>query len=561
MGGLTIGQPYSLPDSITEGGRNNELTRYAGQLRGKGYESQEIERELSKANEERCKPPLPESEIRSIAKSACSWHAGHSAEFQSMVKERGEEAGHKASQMPEITNGIFNDKTLSRVFAREYRNRLRYVTQARSWYAFDGVRWVDGEGGGEQRAQRLMKRFSDKLCDAAASVEDMRLRGEAMKAAGRYCQQNARARLLEDCKSELATSIDAFDCNRMLFNCKNATVDLRTMEPRPHDPADMITKVAGCDYNPDARYAKWPEFLRETFNGDDELAAYLQRTVGKALAADTTDERFTIAYGPTRTGKSTTLDTLLAMFGDYGATAQAETFQEVKRNSRTASGDVARLAGVRFLVCPEPPKGMMLDAALMKQLTGGDQITARKLNQSEFQFRPTFQLIMNTNYLPDVRDQTLFESGRVVVVPFFKRRAEGERDTGLKERMRDQGYLSGVLNWALAGLQKQRVTEGRIPKACRLATAKYATDSDRMGEFISAECETGENLRADGARLYERYTEWSNGEGYAKLSKRKFFQELERREGLENIGKSTVDHRTSRNVFTGIRLKDGTRAS
>ena len=344
-----------------------------------------------------------------------------------------------------------------------------------------------------------------------------------------------------------------------LFNCLNVTLDLRTMDPKPHDPADMLTNVAGCDYDQDATYAGWAAFLRETFDGDDELAGYLQRLAGKALSADTSDERFTIACGPTRTGKSTTLDTILAMFGDYGATAQAETFQEVKRNSRAASGDVARLAGVRFLECPEPPKGMMLDVALIKQLTGGDTITARKLNQGEFQFRPAFHLVMNTNYLPEVRDQTLFESSRVIVVPFLNRRAEGKRDTGLKTRMREPGYLSGVLNWALDGLRMEEAFGDRIPDACRRATAKYSSDSDRIGAFIADECGIGEGLRCDGARIYDRYTAWAEDQGYTRLSRRKFYQDLERRDGIRNIGKSSVGGRTSRNVFTGIGLNDEAR--
>ena len=549
-GGVTGGRPFELPERI-EHERNNTLFSYGRSLRAKGADDAEVERALLKANAERCIPPLSEREIMATAGSVCSKQPGRSPEFEAACASKPE--------LLDETRVAFDDKSLSRLFARMYRDRLRYVPEARCWYAFDGVRWVDGGAGGEQLAQRLMKEFSDRLCDAAGHIEDMEELGKAMKGAGRYCQQNSRARLLEDCKSELAAHISDFDADPMLFNCLNVTLDLRTMDPKPHDPADMLTNVAGCDYDQDATYAGWAAFLRETFDGDDELAGYLQRLAGKALSADTSDERFTIACGPTRTGKSTTLDTILAMFGDYGATAQAETFQEVKRNSRAASGDVARLAGVRFLECPEPPKGMMLDVALIKQLTGGDTITARKLNQGEFQFRPAFHLVMNTNYLPEVRDQTLFESSRVIVVPFLNRRAEGKRDTGLKTRMREPGYLSGVLNWALDGLRMEEAFGDRIPDACRRATAKYSSDSDRIGAFIADECGIGEGLRCDGARIYDRYTAWAEDQGYTRLSRRKFYQDLERRDGIRNIGKSSVGGRTSRNVFTGIGLNDEAR--
>lgn len=548
--GVMGGRPFELPERIGSGERNDTLFRYGRSLRAKGASDEDVERELLRVNAERCSPALADYEVISAARSACSKPAGRSPEFQHALDSLRVEAG-----VPDSERIAFNDKELSRLFARMYRNRLRYVPEVKSWYAYDGTRWADEAAGGELYAQTLMKEFSDRLGIAAATIEDEKERADATKGAARYFQQNARDRLLKDCKSELVSHISEFDTNRMLFNCRNVTLDLNTMKAHPHTPDDMLTKVAGCDYDEDAEPVEWAAFLMDTLR-DDEVVRFLQAIVGKALAADTTDERFTIAYGPTRTGKSTTIDTILAMFGDYGATAQAETFQEIKRNSRAASGDVARLADVRFLECPEPPKGMMLDVALIKQMTGGDLITARKLNQGEFQFRPVFHLVMNTNYLPEVRDQTLFESGRVVVVPFLNRRAEGERDTTLKERMRAPEYLSAVLNWALQGLDLQREFGEKIPEACRRITAKYSTDSNRIGAFVADECETGEDKRGDGARLYERYAAWAEDQGYARLSKRNLFQELERIDGVRNIGKSTVDGRTSRNVFIGIRPKD-----
>lgn len=549
--GVASWQPFELPERIGEGERNETLYKYGSSLRAKGADDDSVSAALLAANDGRCAPPLARREVAAIARSVCSKAPGRSPEFERALEARAPRAG-----TPDADRIAFNDKELSRLFADMHRDRLCYVPEARCWYAFDGVRWVDDRAGGELIAQKVMKKFIDQICVAAARVEGDEERGKAMKGASRYNQQNARERLLKDCKSEMMTPIAEFDADRMLFNCRNCTLDLRTMEARPHDPADMLTKVAGCGYDPDASYAGWSAFLAETFGGNWEICAFLQRRVGRALAADTSNEQFTIAYGQTRTGKSTALDTILAMFGDYGATAQPETFQEIRRNSRAASGDVARLAGVRLLECPEPPKGMMLDVALIKQMTGGDLITARKLNQGEFQFRPGFHLVMNTNYLPEVRDQTLFESGRVVVVPFNNRCAEGERDAGLKERLREQACLSGVLNWALDGLRIVRAFGDPVPEACRKATGEYATDSDRIGAFIADECETGDGLRGVGARLFERYLEWTDSQGYKSLTRSGFYKELKRRDGIRYIEKTTVDGRTSRNVFAGIRPND-----
>ena len=448
-----------------------------------------------------------------------------------------------------------NDKDLSRVFAATYRDRIRYVPEARGWYAYDGTRWLSARAGGEQVAARLMKEFVDRLYFAAGRIEDDEKRRDAASRVTQYFRQPARARLLEDSKSEMGARISDFDADRHLFNCTNGTLDLRTGTFRLHDPADMLTKLAGCAYDDRAGYAEWVAFLAETFGGDGEVASFLQMCVGAALAGDTTAERFYVAYGPTRTGKSTTLDTILSMFGDYGTTIQPETLQQTRRNAKSASPDVARLNGMRFVQCPEPPKNMPLDAALVKQWTGGDLVATRHLFGDEFSFRPQFQLWVNTNYLPEVNDQTLFESGRVVAVPFDNRRAEGERDAGLKERMRAPGFLSAVLNWALDGYAMLGVSDGHIPAACAGATRPYATDSDRMGEFVADECEVGEGLREDGARLYERYVEWAEANGCGRLQKAKFYAELARRDGIRDAGRGTVHQKGTRHLFVGIHVK------
>ena len=533
-GALATRPRFALPAVILKSERNKTLTRYAGSLHARYRTDEEVRAALLEANRERCKPPLHEGEVLRIAKSVCSYPPGPSAGYLRV------DAQVLESPTLDLDSCGVNDKDLSRLFAREYRRRVRYVPETKGWYAFDGVRWLDGRAGGEQVAQLLMKEFVDRLDVAVMRIDDERRRTDCTKLLARYCQQVSRSKLLEDCKSELVAHVGEFDTRAELLNCSNGTIDLSTGEFRAHDPADMLTKVAGCAYDDRAGYGDWSAFLAETFGGDMELVGFLQMCAGAALAGDTTAERFYIAYGPTRTGKSTTI--------------QPETLQEAKRSSKQASPDVARLRGMRFVECPEPPKNMPLDAALVKQWTGGDLVATRHLFGDEFAFRPCFQLWLNTNYLPNINDQTLFESGRVVAVPFTNRRAENERDPHLKARMREPGYLSGVLNWALDGLAMQGVTDGHVPEASRRATAEYATESDLMGEFIADACEVGEGLREDGARLYEAYGEWTTANGCGRLKRRRFYDELCRREGVRDAGGGTVHQKKTRHLFVGIRV-------
>ena len=547
--GSGMGNPFALPALIGTGERNDTLFRYASSLQAKGLEDEEILELVSKANQDRCSESLGDQEVRGIVDGVTMRYPKGAPRATGAMGEKG------ATGAPsELATVEVNDKELSRLFARTYRAHLRWVPEARSWFAFDGTRWVGSGSGSEQIAQCLLKGFVDDLCRATFGIEDDDRKARRTKAVARYFQQPVRAKLLEDCKGELYASVAEFDGNPNLLNCRNGTLDLSGMAFKRHDPSDMLTDVAGCDYDPDASYGEWVGFLENTFEGDLELCGFFQQAIGAALAADTSDERFYIAYGPTRTGKSTTLETVLAMAGGYGCTIQPETLQEIRRSSRSASGDIARLRGVRIACCPEPPKGMVLDASLVKQLTGGDTVTARALFSGEISFRPCFQLWMNSNYLPEVRDTTLFESDRAVAVPFLRRVEPSQRDGGLKARMREPRFLSGVLNWALDGLRMRRAAPAGVPEACRELTREYASDSDRMGRFIVEMCETGNGLRADGARLYEAYAAWTEGEGCGQLSKTKLFKELKRRDGITDLGRGKVGGKDCRHVFGGIRL-------
>lgn len=174
------------------------------------------------------------------------------------------------------------------------------------------------------------------------------------------------------------------------------------------------------------------------------------------------------------------------MMGDYGKTARPDTIA-LKQNpdGRGPTEDVARLAGARFVNIPEPPKNMVLSAALVKTMTGGDTVTARFLNENSFQYRPQFKLFINTNHLPSVTDTTLFSSGRVKIIPFERHFSEQERDEGLKDFFMEPGRLSAILNWCLDGLWLLRETGFQMPDSVREATEDYRQGSDKTGRFIA----------------------------------------------------------------------------
>lgn len=122
---------------------------------------------------------------------------------------------------------------------------------------------------------------------------------------------------------------------------------------------------------------------------------------------------------------------LLYLLGDYATTISPESLAiKANKDSRTASPDIAKLAGTRLVVASEPPRRMLFDSSLVKTLTGRDTVSARFLHENEFQFKPKFKLILNSNYLPVISDKTVFSSNRVKVVPFERHFTEKEQNKG-----------------------------------------------------------------------------------------------------------------------------------
>ena len=550
--GIPVHIPFTLPDSVPEGKRNDTIMRYACSLQAKGYADDEIYRLALEANEKRCSPPMPESEVRTIVQGVTARYAkGRSVDFKPHTLQFESDD----NEFDCLINDGINDRVLSRVFGKMYSPRLRWVCDAHCWYTYDGKRWADGTSGGKELAERFMKEFVERLCRWAASFDDEDTRKKAMKEVAKYNTEAKRRNLLNDSHEALEAHLEDFDTEKGLFNVQNGTIALRPYPVfRPHDPADMITKVAECSYNPEAGYGEWSDFLLRTFEGREDVISFLQRRMGLALAADTTLECFYIAIGQTRTGKSTFCEALRNVFGDYAGTGDPSTFAAGHRRAQNASPDYAGFRGVRFLTVPELPERMSLDIALIKRLTGGDVITGRGLRENYVTFRPYCTVIVNTNFLPKLSDNTLFTSDRLIVLPFRNKVPKESRDLGLKARMETEEYKSGLLNWLLDGLTLYDTFGSPVPESCERETAEYRDKSDVLGIFISECCEFVEGSKTDGFAIYSKYSEWSKERHYGTLSSGNFYDKL--RDTGYTVRRGIPDglHRQVRNCVSDLVL-------
>lgn len=237
----------------------------------------------------------------------------------------------------------------------------------------------------------------------------------------------------------------------------------------------------------------------------------------------------TILYGvTTRNGKGTLCESVLKVLGDYGCASRPETIaMKSYTNGSQPSEDVARLTGVRFVNIPEPGKGMVLDAAKVKAMTGNDTLNARYLHENSFDFQPQFKIYVNTNFLPVINDMTLFSSDRIIIIPFDRHFDEHSRDSTLKCRFAEEGVQSAILNWLLEGYRLLQSEGLFLPKSVKEATARYQHDSDKMALFFEDNLVADDTSEVMTARVYARYREWCQENGTYPEGMKNFKQGLQ----------------------------------
>ena len=337
---------------------------------------------------------------------------------------------------------------------------------------------------------------------------------------------NYRVNILKDAQVYHPISISEFDNDPYIFNCKNGTLDVRKRTCQEHKSSDKLTKISNVVFDSNAHSDRWDNFILEIMSGDIEKAKFLQKIFG--LTGDTRHECMTILYGAsTRNGKGTLCESVLKVLGSYGCTARPETIaQKSNTNSSQPSEDIARLASVRFVNISEPGKGLVLNSAQVKSMTGNDTLNARFLHENSFDFRLLFKLYINTNYLPTVNDMTIFTSGRIIIIPFERHFDESEQDKSLKKEFAKDEVQSAILNWLLDGYELLKKEGLSIPQSVKDATALYQHNSDKLQLFIE-ECMEQGNYEEKTSTVYQRYRSWCLENGHYAESMRNFKQSLE----------------------------------
>ena len=373
-----------------------------------------------------------------------------------------------------------------------------------------------------------------------------------MDKASRWAKQSLNASGLKNmvtlAQSDLAvaTTSSRLDQNDWILNVNNGTLDLREIAFKPSSRSDMNTKMAHVAYEPGAHCPNWLRFLDTVFNGDQELISWLQKVMGYTLTGSIEEQAVFFLIGDGCNGKSTFLNVLKMLMGDYAIQAHPDSFMMNRYSSAgTARSDLMRLAGARMVLASEGEEGQRLAETFIKRVSGGEGVPTRGLYQkNEIEYTPKLKLFFCSNHKPIIRGTDDGIWRRIRVIPFSVRIPEGERDPKLMTKLGLES--SGILNWAYEGnvrWQEEGLVD--IPSVVEKASMHYQDESDVIGRFLAECCSHGG--RVGSSDLYQAYFDWSLANGEDRKTTAQLSQYL-------MTGKFTKVRSKSGFSWTGLQL-------
>jgi putative DNA primase/helicase len=302
-------------------------------------------------------------------------------------------------------------------------------------------------------------------------------------------------------------SFNDFNTEDYLFSCVNGLLDLKTGKLLDHDSKYLLTQTSSVEFNPEGTCNNFLSFLDDITNSDEKLKDYLQKLVGYCLTASISERAVFIFYGHGRNGKSTFLRILHELLGDYTKAVSTQTFTD--KRSDSVRNDLASLHDARLVATSELGRNGVLDATLIKELTGGDPITCRFLYRENFSFIPKFKLIMAVNQrpYPSVRDQAIWD--RIHEVPFKVRISDDKLVAQEQLLALFHLEMSGILNWALEGCLKWQKEGLGMPESVVEATQDYKTAVDPTSLWVETRYTGKEDDTVPTGLLFDDYMKFA----------------------------------------------------
>ncbi len=522
------GARFTMPDEpVAEGkGRNSLLYGLARSQKARNLSARAIQATVEIENATRCRPPLPDDEVRQILENA---------------HKQPDRADFRGADIQTSATGIGNALR----FVAKHGNDVRYVKVWRQWLIWDGTHWKPDKVG---RVMELAKEVAVELYREAVAADDKTRRWAAQTASvGRLEEMLA----LASTDPRVAASPEQFDAVPYVFNVQNGTLDLRTGTLRPHRKEDMLSKIAAVEYIPGAQAEVWTTFLAQTLPRP-VVRRYTQKVLGAALLGDPVDQRLYFAQGPEATGKSTFLNAVRTPFGTYGGTVDPETLLK-KRNDPGVRDDLADLEGLRLVTSVEPQDGRGWDAQRIQQLTGGDPVKARHLYAKLSTYKPRFTLLVGANNRPSVPASNGAFWRRLRLIRFDQHVPEDQRDRTLPKQLEEPSVQQAILVWLVEGcLAWQAEPALSEPASVIRDTADYRVENELLGPFLAA-LVFEKDAFAPSSELDTAFFEWVREEEIdARIASKAVLNKRLRELGCKNATK-WIEGKKIRGWF-GVRL-------
>lgn len=427
----------------------------------------------------------------------------------------------------------FDDTGNAERFCDQYGEIIRYSYIDKGWMWYDGRKWVVDDVGMVHRlvdktVEGMSGDFNYYMEHAPNNVDLNDWEKSLNKHLKSSRSSKAKSAMLKESEHRCSITPEQLDQFPMLLNTPSGTLNLVGGELTGHDPGQLLTRITASEYTDKMQCPLWLDFLGTIFNHDQSLIRYLQKAIGYTLTGSTAEQCMFVCYGEGRNGKSTLLDVLYELLGGYAANVQPEVLMANRKNPGGPLSEIARLRGARLVVSAEPEEGMRLNEGLVKQLTGGDRVTARFLYGKDFEFKPEFKLWIAANHKPVIRGTDTGIWRRVHLIPFTVQIPERQVDRALPFKLRRE--LPGILQWAAEGCLTWQEEGLEMPPAVMEATAEYRSEMDILGQFL-AQCTRQGPMCGDvpAAKLYSAYKQWAQDNGEYLLSGTKFGREMGRR--------------------------------
>ncbi len=429
-----------------------------------------------------------------------------------------------------------NEDRIALRFADLNTEHLRYDHDIGTWYIWTGTHWCrDHQMRTFDRVRTLCRDFSAR---SQLDAEKKQLGKQATAAA---VERMARA------DQRLATTSKVWDQDTFLLGTPAGTVDLRTGELRPSIPSEFITRLTSVAPANVAECPVWNQFLDDVTGGDGDLPAFLQAYAGYALTGDTREHSLMFICGPGGNGKSVYLNSLTKILGDYSTTAAMETFISSPRERH--STELAMLNGARLVTASETEEGQAWAESRIKQLTGGDKITARYMRQDNFTFQPQFKLVVVGNHKPVLRNVDAAMARRINIVPFEHQPQVIDRDLEAKL----QAEYPGILRWMIDGCLAWQRGEMSRPTIVSEATEGYFSEQDTVQQWMEECCDAGEAHYIDTVQsLFLSWVVFAEARGEQKHTS-KWLSNVLTRHGCRTLKNTPGNH--GKRGFSGIRVK------